>query len=158
MAGNDTLWTVSRICLFEVCAEGFPRPGFLTNGTIFLNGDSFVLERALQTAGCTTSPSFCIRRGEDKLDEPVSSKVGVLVFSLIFPSMLKSFNSVQPDSRSITALFRQCLAEPVHIIICVFMIPCPRDYEAYTEFDWCKSYFLFLFKKITVLDFKLGRF
>ncbi|TNN68069.1 hypothetical protein EYF80_021714 [Liparis tanakae] len=46
-------------------------------GRFFFNGDSFVLERALQTADRTTSPAFCVRRGEDKSDKAVSSKKSV---------------------------------------------------------------------------------
>lgn len=60
MAGNDSSWTVSRICPFEEFAEHssawFPdkwKDSFK---------DTFVLEQALQTADYSTSQSFVSTR------------------------------------------------------------------------------------------------
>lgn len=56
MAGNDTSWTVSRICLFEVFAEHSSArfPDKWKNSF----RDTLVLEQALQTADYRTSESF----------------------------------------------------------------------------------------------------
>lgn len=48
MAGNDTLWTVSRICLFEVFTEH--PPAWFPDKWKDLFADTLVLEQALQTA------------------------------------------------------------------------------------------------------------
>lgn len=56
MAGNDTLWTVSRICLFEVFAEH--SSAWFPDKWKDLFRDTFVLEQALQTADYSTSQSF----------------------------------------------------------------------------------------------------
>lgn len=56
MAGNDTSWTVSRICSFEVFAE-HPSACFPDKWKDLFK-DTFVLEQALQTADYSTLQSF----------------------------------------------------------------------------------------------------
>ncbi len=78
-AGNDTSWTISRLCLFEVFAEHSSARS--PNKWKDPLRDTFVLEQALQTADYSTSQSFeSILGSMDKLDKPVSYKVGVVLF------------------------------------------------------------------------------
>lgn len=56
MAGNDTLWTISRIRSFEVFAEH--SSAWFPDKRKDLFRDTLVLEQALQTADYSTSQSF----------------------------------------------------------------------------------------------------
>lgn len=81
MAENDTSRTVSNLLVWSICWA------FLCMVSWQMEGfDTLVLEQALQTADYSTSQSFVSTTARTNWINLSPTKVGVVLFSLIFPA------------------------------------------------------------------------